>query len=375
MAVLTLIACVSHAVAQDYYCLPTCSKTDARFLSLCGSKYQSIAGDQIAIKFSSARNSDSLVFEIFDGETSGVWDGGTAPLSFVLFADPRNDGTGSTRLGSWSGEDMGDTVWHRISVRHDSAARSRTGDYFYVLKIRISNGDDVDSIDSENAEESSDAWGTWTNFKVRSTSGLSTTQFAFCAPMFSTREANIIYPNYPLTTSPTYNGVWSLFVQVPKSMNSFEVWDGDMDFGSYTGLAVDTDDPNTSGTTVPRWAGTGSIAEGVATGTDYVRSALGALTNVLTTGSPSDDNMSTLYRRSPAVTYEIIDPNGRTYVNDNPSGNSEWERFVIGTNSNSNVDETTTHLPRGVYEVRIKGMDLHNANSWRYSEGIVGVTE
>src|SRR5688572_18820287 len=110
------------ASAQSYFCLPSCSATDGRFLSLSGSKYQSIAGDQIAIKLAAPTGSDSISFEIFDGETSGVWDLGTASLDFVLFSDPDGDGTGLQRLGRWSGSNMGDTVWHRIALRHDTSA-------------------------------------------------------------------------------------------------------------------------------------------------------------------------------------------------------------------------------------------------------------
>lgn len=368
------LASYVNASAQSYYCLPSCSATDGRFLSLCGSSYKSIAGDQIAITLAAPSGSDSITFDVFDGETGGVWDRGSASLRFVLFTDPDGDGVGSERVGSWSGSSMGDTSWYHISLPHDAGAESESGAFFYVLKVRISAGYNGDSIDVESDFEDSLSSVTWSNFKIRSTASISTKQFAFCAPLFSTREANIIYPNYPLLTNPTFDGTWSMFVQVPRALHTFEVWDGDMDYGSFDGLSMDLDDANTSGVNVPRWAGTGSVNEGVAVGTDFVRNMLGQLTGVLGTGSPLDDNLSAAYRRSPSVYYDIIDPNGRTYRNNNPSGNREWERFVIGTSSGSTLDTTTTYLPRGVYEVRITGMDMHNVNAWRYSEGVIGVT-
>ncbi|MBC8146018.1 MAG: hypothetical protein H7X80_10565 [bacterium] len=159
-------------------------------------------------------------------------------------------------------------------------------------------------------------------------------------------------------------------------MNNIEVWDGDMDHGSWNGLSMDTDDDNTNSNTIPRWSGTTAVEEGIAVGTDVIRTLLGLLTTDLGTGAPMDDNLSASYRRSPAVVYDVIDPMGNAYRNSNPSGNLEWERFVIGTSSSSStLDASAAYLPRGVYEVRISGMDMHNLNAWRYSEGILGVTE
>ena len=364
----------SFATAQTYYCLPTCSQIDARFLSLAGSHFQSIAGDQIAITLADSSGADSLSFEIFDGETGGVWDIGTSPLVYSLYADSTGKGTGTRLVGRWYGSSMSDSAWYRIAVRHDTNARSESGAFFYSLKIRIAWGDTTDANGIEDDSEDYNASMTWSNFKIRSTSMIATTQFAFCAPLFSTREAAIVYPNYPLLTSPTYDGTWSLFVQVPKAMSTFEVWDGDMDFGSWDGLSVDTDDINTHSNNVPNWSGTNANNEGVATSTDFVRTALGVVTNVLGTGSPMDDNLSLAYRRSPSVYYDIVDPLGNSFRNNNPSGNREWERFVIGKNSGNSLDTAVNALPRGIWEVRITGMDMHNINAWRCADGILGVS-
>lgn len=375
LTVLTLqLIVASLATAQSYYCLPSCSATDARFLSLSGSSFRSVGGDQITINLAAPSGSDSIVFEIFDGETSGLWDAGSAPLTFTLFADPSGNGDGTQRVGQWSGSVMSDSAWYRIAMAHSTASRAESQAYFYVLRVQIATGDTVDLNDIEDDAEDARANVTWSNFKIRSLASISTKQFAFCAPLFSVREAAIVYPNFPALTNPTYDGTWTLLVDVPVARPSFEVWDGDMDFGSYNGLAMDTDDANTSSLTVPHWAGTSSVAEGVATSPDRVRDLLGNLTGTLGTGSPADDNLSLTYRRSPSVYYDVVDPNGATYRNSNPSGNQEWERFVIGTRGATNVDTTVNFLPQGIYEVRISGMDMHNINAWRYGNGIVGVT-
>ena len=369
---LLLIFLSTVSTAQTYYCLPTCDPSDGRFLSLSGSSFQSVAGDQITINLATAGAVDSISFEIFDGETSGVWDGGTAPLAFTLLTDANGDGVGEERVGRWFGNTMADSAWHRIALVHAPSALAESGAYFYVLRVEISSGDTSDFLDIEDDAEDFVASITRSSFKIRSTANMSAKQFAFSAPLFSTREARIVYPVYPLLSAPTYDGTWSLFVNIPEARASFEVWDGDMDYGSWDGLAIDTDDGNTSSN--PTWSGSNARAEGAATGTDYIRTSPGTITNVLGSGSPADDNLSLAYRRSPSVYYEVVDPNGVTYRNNNPSGNLEWERFVIGKQTETSLDTTATYLPRGVYEVRISGMDMHNMNAWRHADGILGVS-
>lgn len=374
--VMIIIMVAPRVEAQTTTCLPTCSTTDGRFLSLAGSRYKTLAGDEIAIELAAPSGSTSISFDIFDGETSGVWDGGTAPLVFKLFCDSLGDGSGTTKIGEWQGDIMSDSAWFSISMTHDSRALAATGRYFYILKVRIAWGDDTDANNVEDDLEDSTARNTWSNFKIRSTSTMSTNQFSFCAPLFSTNEARIIYPNYPLLTSPTYDGTWNLYINSPDALSTLEIWDGDMDFGSYNGTYNDSDDPNTSSGNAPRWSGTCAVSEGVAVGTDKVRDVLGAATSTFSTGSPMDDNLSLAYRRAPSVIYQIVDPNGKIFYNNNPSGNLEWEKFTIGTQgNNSSVDTVTNYLPSGIYQIQISGMDLHNINSWRYSSGIVGVTD
>ncbi|MBC8144440.1 MAG: hypothetical protein H7X80_02575 [bacterium] len=367
----------TELLAQTTTCLPSCSTTDGRFLSLAGSKYKTLSGDEIAIVLCAPSGSTSISFDIFDGESSGIWDAGTAPLVYKLYSDSAAGGDGTFKVGEWKGDIMTNNGWFGITVNHDSRALSRSGRYFYVLKIRMGWGDDTDANNIEDDAEDTTARKTWSNFKIRSTATMSTKQFSFCAPLFSLTEAAVIYPSWPLITPTTYDGSWSLFFNSRSAISTLELWDGDMDFGSWNGTSMDNNDPNTNSGNPPRWSGAGAVNEGVAVGLDKVRDALGGLTQTISTGSPMDDNLSLSYRRSPSIKYSVVDPYNNTYYNNNPSGNSEWEKFSIGTNGEptSQTDTTANSLPPGNYKIAITGMDLHNINSWRYEGGMSGVTD
>ncbi len=70
---------------------------------------------------------------------------------------------------------------------------------------------------------------------------------------------------------------------------------------------------------------------------------------------------SILYRRSPAISYELVDPAWLPlYTNDNPSGTEEWEKFTMSTDPGENPDLLVTEIKEGFYMVHIKGLDLHN---------------
>jgi hypothetical protein len=91
-------------------------------------------------------------------------------------------------------------------------------------------------------------------------------------------------------------------------------------------------------------------------------------------GQPPDDYSQDLLRvEAPAghqnVVYNIIDAtdpsNWVYYLNDNPSGNSEWERFVLSTKPGANPDHLVDSLPVGYYWWYIEGLDLHNLAALR----------
>jgi hypothetical protein len=366
-------------------CFPSCDERDGRMLSLIGNDLESLAGDNMLFSFRLPSTATTFLLEIFDGNTAGLWDKGSNPVIYEVYADPDTDGEidpGETAYGPFSGAAMADNAWSPISIATSNAARmSASGTYHYTVRMRLQDPTIA---------------GTWSNFKIRSNADIvmETNDFAFSAPLFTNAEAAIIYPNFDPSapTSSTslsnsrYDGTWRFFMLVEKARvfgtrpdTAFvDIWDGDMDFGSYDCSARDTDDPNTPGSPFrPAWAtGTTAISEGVATTAEPCRDAGGAPNGMgMTTSDPSDDNLNPIYRRSPSVSYVIIGPDGSVYSNGNPSGSREWERFSVSLLGGVPTvhDIKTSSLPDGIYEVRITGMDLNNLNAWHSTFRFVGV--
>jgi len=339
--------------SANYMCFPTCSETDGRFLALAGSGLSTLAGDTISLELAAPRTATTLEIGIFDGDTGGLWDVGTLPMEYTLYADPAADGSGTVVMGQWLGNVMPNNAWYTIAITNLPGAQAPGGHYFYTLRVRNPNP----SVNGQNS------------FKVR-TDGVVTMKpqaFAFIAAMGSLADAKIIYPKYPTLTPTTYDGTFDFYVYVPASTRSFIAWDGDLDFGSYDLVDKDTDDPDTPNAPfLPAWAGgTAAVPEGVAVG--YSNGA---------TGLPADDAKSqSIFKRSPSVIYEVIAPNGNHYLNNNPSGNLEWEQFRIDTAAfdRNLMDYHADSLPAGIYRVHLSGVDLSNLNAWRFDYDVPGV--
>jgi hypothetical protein len=278
---------------------------------------------------------------------------------------------------------MSDNAWSGISIPTSNDARLATsGPFFYTLRAKL---------------QDPTISGTWSNFKIRANADilLQTNNFSFAAPLFTVGEANIVYPSFDGTTSPAslansrYDGSWRFFMIVEKAIvfgtrpdTAFvDIWDGDMDYGSFDCSALDTDDPNTPNSPFkPAWAtGTPAVYEGIAAGSEKCRDGSG---NILpgdnyTTGDPADDNLSLFYRRSPSVNYVMLSPDGAVYTNTNPSGNKEWERFSASLLGGVPTvhDYAASAIPDGIYEVRLVGMDMNNLNAWHSTFRFVGVCE
>lgn len=374
------------AIAQPKTCFPTCDPQDGRFLSLVGSNLESLSGDMIVFSFRVPATASAFNLDVFDGETGGLWDKASNPIVFEIYADPDNDGLiepGEAAYGPYLGSTMSDNAWSAISIPTSNDARLATsGPFFYTLRARLQDP----SVAS-----------TWSNFKIRANADilLQTNDFSFAAPLFTTAEAAIIYPNFDGTKSATslsnsrYDGTWRFFMQVEKALvfgtrpdTAFvDIWDGDMDFGSYDCTAEDTDDPNTPNSPFrPSWAtGTSAISEGAIFGNEPCRDAAGVILpgTAKSTGDPADDNFNLFYRRSPSVNYVMLAPDGAIYANANPSGSKEWERFSASLLGGVPMihDYHATAIPDGIYEVRIIGMDLNNLNAWHSTFRFVGVCE
>ncbi len=333
-----------------YVCLPSCSVVDGRFLSLAGSGFNTFAGDEIILEFAAPASASSLEIGIFDPDTSGLWDlgsfGAGLGIQVNLFADPNGDASGFLSKGSWtfdSSYNAYDNAWFTITVPTGNDAKAASGNFFYTLHIKNP---------SPSASLSS-------NFKVRTNGSLALKPqaFAFMVPLLALGEAAIIYPSWPALSPTTYNGHFDIHFVIPAGQKptSIDLWDGDMDYGSYDCSTADT----ANGDSMPPWAiGTAAVPEGVAVGDLYG--------SCHSTGSPADDSPSPIFRRSPSVNYNVVTPTGGIYSNTNPSGNLEWEKFHM---------TKAGGFPAGIYHIDLNGVDMANLNAWRFPYDVTCVKD
>jgi hypothetical protein len=337
------------AAQEPYTCLPTCEENDARFLSVAGVGLSTVADQPIVMTFGARADSTNLEIGIFDGDTGGQWDLGTSELSYVLYADAELTGDTSTIVAQGLGGTMPDNDWFTLNITNIPEARSPSGNYFYRLEVTP-----VVLLQSY-----------WSNFKVRSTGVemLVAQPFSYLASMQTEADRLTIYPNYPDLSTSTYNGRFDFHVYIPSSVASFALWDGDFDFGSYDLVFNDTDDLDTPNDVKPTWAEPLiTNFEGVAVGANG------------STGNPSDDSPFALFRRSPSVNYDVILPDGRTFTNTDPSGNVEWEQFLITSNASVPSDFVIQgRVPSGLYNIHTLGVDLSNLNAWKFPYQVVSV--
>ncbi len=332
-----------------YTCLPTCDETDGRFLALVSARLKSFAGEKIVLWIAVPGNYTEFELDIFDGDsgednngnlnwTAGNWDGTYAEATFALYADPFMDGTGTTLLQTWRGnqDNMPNNAWFTASVANSSAAQAPSQHYFYRLEIT----QPVDPVGINR-------------FKIRSNgyliggSGDSVNaSLAIVGGAQTMNDIPILYPEYTGDINnlgpSTYSGEWKLYFYIPNRTDTLEFWDGDFDHGSAARTELDTDDPNTEGK--PEWASSYAVPEREAG-----------------VGAPPDDTNSHVARRSPAVWYQLIDPVGAPiYVNDNPSGTEEWELFTMSNDATVMVDSHVDEIKEGFYTLHIVGLDMGN---------------
>ncbi len=348
-----LILKVEPAAADPVYtCLPTCEETDGRFLNIAGVGFNTLADADIDFIFGAPPDAESIEISIFDGDNGGLWDYGVAEVEFTLWADPMKTGAEDLMVGQALGSEMVDNDWYTFDIPITADALAPSGNYFYHMKARtLTPGTTYLS-----------------SFKVRSDGVVSFAPqaFAFTAVLLTAAEAEIIYPEYPALTPTTYDGSFDFHFYVPNSVAHIATWDGDLDFGSYDLVDLDTDDPDTPNEPfLPGWAIEYTTAfEGVAVGTAG------------STGSPQDDLANPLFRREPSIFYEVSPLNLTPFLNNNPTGNQEWEQFRIDTNPDNLADYyVDDRLPAGLYHIHIEGMDLSNLNAWRTPYNTIGVCE
>jgi|CXWL01.1.fsa_nt_gi hypothetical protein len=319
-------------LAAQFACLPSCSATDARFLSVIGPALGGVSPWEISGTIALPATASEVRLGVFDGNATGQWDysGGAVPLDFLLFEDPTGTGAGWVQVGQWSGTTMVDNGWSDLVVPVSAGARAPSGAYFYRLVIRADLVPDL-------------GWG---NFKLRAPRGHELTlrphqMLSFATRMFTEADRAVVYPSYPDLTGTTYDGEWRFRFLLTTAPTDLELWDGDLDFGALDGSTADDDDANTSAEP-PAWD-LGASPEGITAG--------------------SDDTTFLTFLRSPSVYYSLSTPAGLSYRNSNPSGNDEWECFVLRTALDPEADVPGARLGAGYYELRLRGADLSNAFS------------
>lgn len=340
---------------NGYTCLPTCDETDAKMFVLAGSNQFSMSNTPIIVWVMVPGDQTDFNLGVFDGDTSlgidnaltlrsngtfdfnrGHWDNAMeGDTTYTLYADPLADGSGQTVLNSWMGnEHMLNNAWWETTINNVDQAKAPNGHYYYRLEA-------TRAVEARGGQA----------FKVRASGHLMTGQaeqwsVGLAGMMATLNDFNIIYPENQGTTKrgniSTYDGDWQLYFYLPNRVSRFELWDGDFDYGTSFENG-DTEDPNTL--EIPYWATDSAVMERAAG-----------------SGKPMDDNFAANYRVSPSVMYELIDPEGNPiYINNDPSGTEEWEKFVISMDASEGPDFLVNEtLKPGMYNIRIKGLDLHN---------------
>jgi SdrD B-like domain len=355
----------SVCAQAGFNCLPTCDPTDARFLTIAnGSSFATLSQSTLDLEIGVPKGTTTFTVGIFDGDSKGTdssnvahWDSGSpATYSYTLYDDPnRNHSTAVVAPLSGqptvSSAAMPDNAWIDLTVHTDAGAQAPSGNYFYLLRVELT----TPLIANLNA------------FKVR-TSGANVggsslfptpEPFSYIANIFGSADLQIVYPSFPSITPTTYDGSFDFYFEQAVSQRDITVWDGDFDFGKFDGSVNDTDDPDTPNAPfLPPWATADAVPEGVATG----------LTG--STGNPPDDRnpagSGIFLVKPPSVRYDLIFPDGRSFANNDPSGNLEWEQFKISTDpfDRSLMDYHTDGLiPPGTFRLHIQGVDMQNLNA------------
>lgn len=313
-----------------YSAMPTGDPDDGRFLAVAGTQLSTLADQTIELFIGVPEGWSSFEIGIFDGDLSYNWDlddgGGT--LGFWLYKDPLKSGA-TVLLSSWTSAGLPNDDWTSQIFNTDSAAEAPSGNYFYRLVIGWSGAVPVGSLNM---------------FKVRTDGQLSVRngqavtfigapQNLSLDPYVGAGDPNPGEQNDPDANS--YNGHWDLYFYVPTDRNGITFRDGDAD------RSDDTDDPNTPPIDPdgpgPAWA------------------------EAARPGAPADGagGSGPCCHISPAVYHRVTDPDGYIYTNDNPSGNLEWENYIISDESDADV-VIGYNLSAGLWRYEIVGLDAHN---------------
>lgn len=405
---LTLLLLGAAPVAASWNCLPTCSAQDGRFFSVAYGQGDLVTHElyRAEIQLIAPGNANRLVFSIFDGESSQAvedaicdWDiGATVDYSYKVYVDPNGDGKGTVRIGPiWTSAAMLSDQWRNFILRiPDGTQKSPSGNY--VFNLTIEKTDPTDTQTSMNvfkvraqapaqvhvrpmrlANYDQPAWSN-ENIAYMTADPAAASGFCFIANFASYADGQVVYPylngadgNQPEDRiGARYNGTFSFFFEVPAGRANLDFYDADFDHCSYDHAELDNDDPDTPPDAFLTWWPR-ALPEGVQLA-DY--------------NSPPDDvdpnasPPSYFMNYWPSVFYSVVSPYGQMWINENPSGNLEFERFRIGecavapsNRSTQDVDALCGSIKAGVYSLRVYGLDMQNLVHIAYPFRTVCVTE
>jgi PKD repeat protein len=317
-----------------YSSFPDDNPDSGKFLGVAGSG--TLTNIPIICHIGVAAGETSFDLDIFDGDIGGHWDqyyDSLDYMDFTLYTDPYKNGTGSSYVASWTQYTMTDDNWYLRTFTTSTAAKAPSGNFFYRFEINWRNP----GLSSSN-----------NYFKIRTTGQISIAKGDHFAIMGAPLNVPGTYgpppweingydpPTWAGDPDPStnnidansYDGDWNFYFYVPSDIPSITFRDGDGD------VAGDTNDANTP------------PPEGVSSGAP------------LDGPSPYDG-----CNINPNIRYTIEDPDGVKYQNLNPSGNLEWENFIISKNSLDNPDYLVSgDLSAGLWNMHFEGMDAHNMN-------------
>ncbi|MCK4443153.1 MAG: hypothetical protein KAW09_01320, partial [Thermoplasmata archaeon] len=310
-----------------YSAMPSDDPDDGRFLAVAGRDLNTLADQSIELFIGVPAGRTNFELGIFDGDLGSNWDVGSGTMGYWLYRDPYKNGTNDL-MSSWTSGSLANDDWTTQYFTTSSDAKAPSGNYFYRLEVGWKG-----SVPSGALDE----------FKVRTDGQLSVRNGQSVTYIGAPQNDNDPCvgsgdPNPGETNDPdanSYDGYWDLFFYVPTNRDAITFRDGDVD------RYPDTDDPNTPNVD-PDGSGPAQ-AEGVHN------------------GEPPDGGggLGECCEVFPAVYFRVTDPDGNQYNNNNPSGNREWENYIISDASDADV-QVPYELSAGLWEYEIIGLDAHN---------------
>ena len=308
--------------------MPSNDPDDGKFLSIAGTGIQTLAGHAIELFIGVPGGRSDFEVGIFDGDTMDNWDSPGGLMGYWLYKDPLKDGS-TNLLDDWTSSTMANDDWTTMTYSTSGDAKAPSGNYFYRLVVEWKYIVPAYAVN---------------DFKVRTDGQLSIREGQAVGyggapqspfdPCVGAGDPNPGEINDPDANS--YDGYWPLYFYVPTDKSSLRFRDGDAD--NY----FDTDDPNTPNVD-PDGSGPAQ-AEGA------------------NQGAPPDGLITPdwkCFSVSPAVNFRVTDPDDNLYTNQNPSGNTEWENYIISNESDADV-QVAYDLSAGLWKYEILGLDAHN---------------